>query len=303
MQMEHLTAMEKRSLLEAAEIADGLIQYVSAPKVGGDLPGVHKRHENAAGKKLCGMCSWKVKNKWECSWRRSGPCPKEKPECVGFVQRRSTSHPPQPKKKALPVPEGVKFLYVGRPTWLSASRLAPDGSEGARNHEGVVTVAYCTYDTHIAYVAFSFCSPKDSWCRAMGRDMALARLRTSYLTVPYFYDAKRTVREVVRAVLSHDWKTLFNVANYVPSDLQHFQCSVPGWTRALAKRIWTTKRPRPRIAFISTPMQLKDLFSKYCIEESVEISGEPCKRPNINKPTAQQIIARIMRDIAALGND
>ena len=81
----------------------------------------------------------------------------------------------------------------------------------------------------------------DQHCRAEGRRQALKRLKDHYLTIPYLYSPERTIHEVVRAVLKHDWRVLFANANYVKSDLRPFQRSVPGWTKDLAKRMETRR--------------------------------------------------------------
>lgn len=210
------------------------------------------RHENAAGKMLCGMCAWKVKNKWECAWRRSGPCPKEKAECVGFSQKPLRKKGAQGgKKKGLPVPEGVKFLYIGRPRHKTPAMEALDRAFGPRleqvfgpqnadygDHKGVVTVAWITPAPGVLHLGFSFCSPEDPWCKAKGRDMAAARLRWLMMTVPFLYDAKRTVYEVARAILSHDFDLLKPLCLAI-ADWGHSR--VPSWTKGLVRRVKLVK--------------------------------------------------------------
>ena len=184
----------------------------------------------AAGKKLCGMCGWKAPNKgeWRCrsqEMTRSGPydvgyiCPVPNPMvgCLGFIKKPSCIQPTRPKKKRQPATPGVKFLYVGRPPG------------------GVVTVAYSiTERVPLVEMAFSFCSPKDRWHKGLGRDMAVTRLRNSPITVPYIYSPERTVHEVVRGVLSHDFQRLERL---IPGMKAWGHCRVPSWTKDLAKRV------------------------------------------------------------------
>lgn len=250
------------------------------------------RHENAAGKKLCGMCVHKVSNSWWCtqhmpipSTKNQGhyPCPAPNGECPGFSSKKAhRPTPSQPKKKGLPVPPGVKFLYVGAPRGKT--------KRGMPQHQGVVTVAWITPAPGVLHLGFSFCSPKDPWCKAKGRDMALARLlkRTGpTIILPFLYDAKRTVREVVRAVLSHDFGRL---EPFCPGTTAWGHIKVPSWTKGLAMRVKVP--PVPAHAADAVTYLLSGLYPPGGI-------GLIFKRP---KPTAPQIVA-MMRDIAALGND
>ena len=192
----------------------------------------------AAGKKLCGMCKWKAfgKGVWECLntpkvLRGMGKmiyiCPADPVGgCPGFLKKPSAPRPPQPYKKALLVPKGVKFIYIGAPRGKT--------KKGVPQHQGVVTVAWITPSPGILHLGFSFCSPKDPWCKATGRDMAAARLISKYLPVPYLYDVKRTMREVVRAVLSHDFDRLHLCVH--PARGWDTVRLVPSWTKDLAKR-------------------------------------------------------------------
>ena len=227
------------------------------------LPGIHKSHKNATGKKMCGLCARKAagKNVWVCAPGESSlkrECPAPDGICVSFLKKPSVIHPPQPKKKGLPVPEGVKFLYIR-----------------AKGHQGVVTVAWITPGPGILHLGFSFCSPKDPWCKATGRDMALARL-IHPLVIPFLYSPKRTVHEVTRAVLSHDFERL---AALTPGATMWER--VPSWTRGLGKgkteQVWV----HPRIA---------RFFLHY--ETAAKVN------PNI-----AQILVEMMVDIAKLGND
>jgi hypothetical protein len=227
--------------------------------------------ENAAGKKLCGMCHNKATGEWRCI-SRSFPasdlrCPAINGECRSFFQKTQLTRPPQPKKKGLPVPPGVKLLYFGRPPG------------------GVVTVAYSiAKKIPLVEIAFSFCSPKDRWCKTTGRDMAVERLRNFYLTVPYLYSPKRTVHEAVRAAMNHDWQTLFWAANFTQPDLRPFQRSVPSWTKGLAERMGT--RRISGVKLYRFPWEAEAVAGYFTNKALAD--------------TAQQIIAHMMADIAKL---
>jgi hypothetical protein len=95
--------------------------------------------------------------------------------------------------------------------------------------------------------------------------------------VPYLYSPKRTVHEVVRAVVAHDWRTLFYVANFVHSDLRPFQNSVPDWTRRLAGRLMRHHPP-------------------FSIAHLDKIFGPPLE---VEIPL--RILAHMLADIAKLG--
>lgn len=274
------------------------------------------RHEDAAGKELCGMCGHKVKGKgWRCSklnLSAKGPgipaftCPAPGAACYGFSKKPTVQRPPQPKKKGLPVPPGVKFLYFGRP-------------KGSHDHHGVVTVAWIEPSPGTLHLGFSFCSPKDPWHKTTGRDIALTRLLHP-LVIPFLYSPRRTVHEVTRAVMSHDFVRLAAIAPGVT-----MWGIIPSWTKDLAKRMWPKKittefsktlsyklltrrqprSPKPLITFISTPRHMgKSLFFKYCVEEPAEISPEAWERlENVlrrtrPRPSPLDIITRMFVDIA-----
>ena len=252
---------------------------------------------NAAGKRLCGMCTWRTdpKNAWVCrTFDGRGvkyPCPAPDGKCAGFFEKPSVVRPDQPKKKGLPVPEGVKFLYVGAPRGKT--------KRGFPQHQGVVTIAYITPAPGILHMGFSFCNPgqkgippdgkgnghlgrpntpPDRWCRATGRDMALARL-IHPLVIPFLYSPKRTVHEVTRAVLSHDFGRL---AALTPGATMW---EVPSWTRGLAKRMSKTRV----VAIYRLPGSAARIIANL---KEFEIKHLPLA-----------IMAQMMRDIAALGND
>lgn len=282
--IQDLSGKEKSALLGAAEIALGLMdKEVEAPRV--PRPASEHPVEKvmiferplsaeetadhawgdpfmehglvAAGKKLCGMCVNKAKDKWRCLIRtfdpgqssESLPCPALNIGCAAFLKKPSTPRPPQIKKKGLPVPLGIKFLYYGRP------------QSGASRHHGVVTVAWISPAPGTLLLSFAFCSPKDRWCKVTGRDMALARL-IHPLIIPFLYSPKRTVYEVVRAVLSHDLERL---ALLTPG--RRMWGGVPSWTKNLIKGMEVRERVLRRIC--------APLF----------------------EPTGAQILARMMRDI------
>ena len=201
----------------------------------------------AAGKKLCGMCGGKAPGReWRCTrlidqssqgnyrpLNRGVPggyfyvCPNPDGNCPGFLKNPSVKRHSQPKKKGLPVPPGVKFIYIGAPRGKT--------KKGSPQHQGVVTVAWIEPSPGTLHLAFSFCSPKDRWCKATGRDMALARLLHPAV-IPCLYSPKRTVHEVVRAVLTHDFMRIYTLAPGAT-----MLGMVPSWTKALVKRMATRR--------------------------------------------------------------
>ena len=243
-----------------------MIQDLSGKSGEQGLPDIQKRHENAIGKRRCGLCARKAAGKgvWVCAPGASSvkrECPAPHGICVSFLRKPSVIRPPQPKKKAHLVPEGVKFLYIR-----------------AKGHQGVVTVAWITPAPGILHLGFSFCSPQDRWCKATGRDMALARL-IHPLVIPFLYSPKRTVHEVTRAVLSHDFERL---AALTPGATMYER--VPSWTRGLAKRMSKTRV----VAIYRLPRSAARIIANL---KEFEIKHLPLA-----------IMTRMMRDIAALGN-
>ena len=220
-----------------------------------------------AGKQQCGMCAKKRKNQWRCADKLV--CPTTAKLCIGYVPKSLNKAVP-PKKKGLPVPEGVKFLYVGAPRGKT--------KKGVPQHQGVVTVAWISPTPGILHLGFSFCSPKDPWCKATGRDMALARL-IHPLVIPFLYSPKRTVHEVTRAVLSHDFERL---AALTPGATMWER--VPSWTRGLAKRMSKTRV----VAIYRLPGSAARIIASL---KEFEIKRLPLA-----------IMAQMMRDIATLGN-
>jgi hypothetical protein len=243
-----------------------LTQYVSPPKVEEEVdvsflvdkdppnftPPLIKgnRHENAAGKKLCGMCKSKVavKGDWRCSRFQKVPshniygvlhtrgipvypCPAPNGDCAGFEPKPSKPRPPQSKKKPLRIPPGVTFIYIGRPRG------------DAREHHGVVTVAMISPSPGILHLGFSFCSPSDPWCKITGRDLTLARL-INPIKVSYLYSPRQTALEVAKAVMAHDFE-LLRVRLSTP-----FLAKIPSWTKKLAAKIEQKKENLKRVQWL-----------------------------------------------------
>jgi hypothetical protein len=278
--------------------------------------------ENSSGKALCGTCGHKAKGKniWICTLSPAfkDACPAPDGACPGFSQKPFRKKGTQGgKKNGLPVPPGVKLLYFGHRSILMGKHM------GARGHHGIVTVAWIESSPGTLHLGFSFCSPKDPWCKTTGRDIALTRLLHP-VVIPCLYDARRTVHEIARAIMSHDFKRLAAIAPGVT-----MWGMIPSWTKGLAEKMWpetpeatefsktlsykllTMRRshpPRPLITFISTPRQVNNLFSKYCVDESATISPEVWETKNWEgfgcRPgpyTALDILTRMAVDIAGLG--
>jgi hypothetical protein len=276
---------------------------------GKDLPAPSPTGLIAAGKKLCGMCGWKAAGKgdWRCTNMAMSPleyvCPVADPAegCGGFLKKPSVTRAPQPKKKGLPVPTGVKFLYFGHRSIT-------------RGHHGIVTVAWIIPAPGVLNLGFSFCSPKDPWCKIAGRDMALTRLLHP-LVIPFLYSPKRTVREVVMAVLSHDFGRLAAL-----SPGATIWGMIPSWTKGLvnvmkggsACFISDFQKIGRRLHFISTPRRerkyLTDLIVGYPVPlkeklrrqggfiEAAPVSPEAWNQMDV----PLEILARMIVDIAKL---
>ena len=174
------------------------------------------------------------------------------------------------------MPEGVKFLYFGRVQISDFYR--PKGGRRA-HHQGVVTIAWIETSPGTLHLGFSFCSPEDHWCKATGRNMALARLLTP-VVVPFLYDAKRTVHEIVRAVITHDF---MRIAALTPGATMIWE-RVPSWTKDLAKRLMGGTESERR-------GNIKRLTKKL-------IGGPTPFFPPFSIPV--HILARMMADIAKL---
>jgi hypothetical protein len=212
----------------------------------------------------------------------------------------------------MPIPPDVTFLYFGKP------------QGGARAHHGVITVAM-RVKGHCLHLGFSFCSSKDPWCKAMGRDMALARLLNPTIIIPCLYFPKRTAQEVAMAVARHDFDLLETLC---PGSKAWGHCRVPSWTRKLGRVIRTATEISRRMkrfhrthaadalgyltrikAAPGSPIDwARHLRGGAPIDEAAEISPETWarldkvlqERTHKPKPTAAQILARMMRDISEL---
>ena len=128
----------------------------------------------AAGKETCGTCHWKDRGAWVCQRGQECPTPLASNNffkihgCKGWQKDLRKVRPSQPKKKGLPVPPGVKFLYIGVPRGKT--------KKGVPQHRGVVTVVWIESSPGTLVMGFSFCSPEDPWCKITGRKIAMTRL-------------------------------------------------------------------------------------------------------------------------------
>jgi hypothetical protein len=137
------------------------------------------------------------------------------------VKKKKQVPAKQEKAKGMQVPEGVKFYYLGRP-----------GKQGSRNHNGVVTIAVKP-EHHKLKLGFSFCSPADNYLKLLGRDIALTRLENDPFVIPYVYDHESMARQVIKGVLSHDFKSLLaGGINNAPVSYD-----VPSWTKKKKKPV------------------------------------------------------------------
>jgi hypothetical protein len=212
------------------------------------------------GKKQCGLCAHKAEHRvWVCtraipqpaSEKYAGwvnyPCPAPS-DCPGFERKPEVVRNLQVKRKGLPVPKGMKFLYLGLPG-SGVIFIGPKSQKqaGSQDHEGVVTVAWISPAPGILHLGFSFCNPghpgvpprsdfkgrpavrPDSFCKAEGRDYAMKNLYDDPLAYSFLYNAKRAVCDVVKATLNHDPR-LKQFASVPPL------LKVPSWTKNLGKR-------------------------------------------------------------------
>jgi hypothetical protein len=206
--------------------------------------------QQAAGKRLCGLCGHKAARKgdWSCTRKIPKPfleeydnliyypCPAPAGDCIGFEPCPRVKKSVQIKPERLAVPPGMIFLYIDR-----------------------VTVAVLLRGGDVAlgsiHMGFAFChsgNPKkglkpDRFCKATGRNEAMKQLYDDPLIAPYLYEPIRIAKEVTRAVLDHDLSRVSRYAALLPLMLYK---RVPGWTRAIAKRIerWerVVRMVRPR---------------------------------------------------------
>ena len=238
------------------------------------------RHKNAVGKALCGACGYKTAVKeWRCT-NQDMPfyCPAVQDSCPNFLKKPFAPRPPQPKEKSLPVPEGVKFLYFGRP------------KQGSHAHIGVVTIAYrINQVARQIEIGFSCCSPQDSWVKAKGRDIAMTRLATIPINVPYIYHTRQLIVDAAQALMTHDFQTLAQIGRAFPSS--QVRRHIPSWTRGLAK--W--------LPLITASDRLgRKMKAIIKAAPGSPIDWARSRKPH---PTGAQILSVMMRDIAALGND
>ena len=228
----------------------------------------------ADAKKQCGLCGHRAVKEWRCTEIHKSieygepanySCPFKGGICPGFLKKPSVIRPPQPKKKGLPVPPGVKFLYFGRP----AAHSGPYLGRSPHDHQGVVTVAWIESSPGTLVMGFSFCSPEDPWCKIAGRELAMKRLYEHPLVMPFLYSPKRTVHETVRAVLTHDFQRVTAL-----SPGATMLGTVPSWTKNLAKRLMVSYK----LTWLRVP------------------------QPPVGIELPLTIIAQMMRDIASLEN-
>ena len=208
------------------------IQYVSPPK--GDA-----RHQNAAGKKMCGMCEFRNRavaagNIWRCLKGLECPWPEPENPCINYFHRTQKIKPP--KKGELPrltIPPGTRFIYFGRPG------------------PGVMTVAYSICEkVHLVEIGFSFCSPKDPWVKSFGQQLAIDRLLKIPITAPYLYEPKRLVLQISQALMERRISEISEMATIdgLKMSVSVWEQRVPGWSKDLAQRLkvqtWTCLMPR-----------------------------------------------------------
>jgi hypothetical protein len=278
------------------------------------------RHENAAGKKLCGMCSWKAKGEWRCTNRMYGdlscPLPAQYDICIGFAAKKNDApRPSQKKAKGIcKVPPGVVMMYFGRPSRLASRH------HGAIGHAGIITAAVRVKESpNLIEIGFSFCAPSikveksngqkikqpEPWCKVDGRDKALERLVINPLIVPYLYDPLKMARQAVKAMARHDWKRLSQFG-IMPA---HFPDHVPSWTKNLAP-VEKKESVRPHTKMPTLPdflfrslmqksMEGQPPFDYFIIEETAPVPPEAWEC--LGKGTPTDILGRMLKDIARVG--
>ena len=255
-------------LPDQTELVDELISKAAMEEVGTDA-----RHENAAGKKLCGMCAFRNRavslgNIWRCLKGLECPWPEPENPCINYFHKIQKIKPP--KRGELPrpiIPPGVRFIYFGRPG------------------PGVMTVAYSIHEkSQTIEMGYSFCSPMDNWIKAKGQDIALRRLNQRAVVANYLYEPRRLVVQIAQAMMERRFKNLGDVLFTFPGDLK---TTVPGWSRDLARRLkvrtWECLVPK-----VNWPITKK-------VED--EILSFVFRR----RPTADHIMARMVQDILNLG--
>lgn len=189
---------------------------------------------NAESKKLCGMCILKKPGTWLCTIKAFDPgrqperlpCPALSGGCAQFSPWPRKPIPAkslQPKLSRLAIPPGLVFLYIDR-----------------------VTIAVLLRGEDLALgtiqIGFAFCHSgnakkgikPDRYSKIIGRNEAMKSLYDDPLIVRYLYDPIRIAKEVSRAVLAHNFDQLSRFGAELSLD---FRRRVPGWTKAIAKRI------------------------------------------------------------------
>lgn len=74
-----------------------------------------------------------------------------------------------------------------------------DVPKGQRKHDGVLTLAVRENENKL-YIGFYFCSPRDPFCRKIGRTEALRRMGKFPIVVKYLGTRSKIIEEVVRAL-------------------------------------------------------------------------------------------------------
>ena len=256
----------------------------------------------AAGKKLCATCQNKAKGEWRCESKGFPASDRHCPATYGcrfFFPKPAVQRPPQPKKKGLPVSPGVKLLYFGRPEGVKTCHLGPYPVKGgSREHQGVVTVAWIEPSPGTLHLGFSFCSPKDPWCKTTGRDIALTRLLHP-VVIPFLYSSQRTVHEVARAIMSHDFKRLAAIAPGVT-----MWGITPSWTKDLAKKMWPPHRHTKLFIWKCPPLtHTVNVMSAEFSSEAWERLPKTLWRRTRPRPhpSPLDILTRMAVDLAGLG--
>ena len=261
----------------------------------GNKPTANFAEIEAAIKRMCGTCSFKEPGQWVCTHPAEYPCPNgshslsldPKWVCPGFLMKHTIPPFRQVKMKGLPVPPGVKLLYFGHRSILMGKHM------GALGHHGVVTVAWIEPTPGTLHLGFSFCSPKDPRRKIGGRDIALTRLLHP-VVIPFLYSPRRTVHEVTRAIMSHDFVRLAAIAPGVT-----MWGMIPSWTKDLAKKVWPPHRRTKLLIWnrIRPLTHAADAMG-YLMGNVPFMSVERRTRP---RPSPLDILTRMATDIAGLG--
>lgn len=196
------------------------------------------RHQNAVGKKQCGMCTNRStamvsgKQAWKCTISMGGPdrkhpeslpCPALIVGCNAFTAKPIKPLPVQTKPPRVDIPAGVRFIYFGRP-------------RQDERHQGVMTVAYSLdLRNHVVQIGFSLCSLKDQWVKAKGQEIAIHRLLSFPITARYLYEPRRLVVHIAQALLEHRKGEIRSISTGCSNNWLSMQ--IPSWTLDLARRL------------------------------------------------------------------